>query len=86
MLRVAPVRLPVPAGTVVLRVTPVRFPVPAGSVVLLVQPDGLALWVVLLLTGGVVDLTLLVVETGEVLVDVAVWGCHGLVGTAMVII
>ena len=72
VLSVAPVRLPVPAGTVVLRVTPVMFPVPAGLVVLLVQPDGWALWVVVLLAGEVVELTLLVVETGEVLVDVTV--------------
>jgi hypothetical protein len=40
---------------------------------------------VLLLTVVVVDLTLLVVETGEVLVDVTVCGCHGFVGTAIVI-
>jgi len=72
VLRVTPVRLPVPAGTDVLRVTPVRFPVPAGLVVLLVQPDGCDLWVVVLLAGVVVVCAVLVV------------GCHGLVGTAMV--
>jgi hypothetical protein len=84
VLRVTPVRLPVPAGTVVLRVTPVRFPVPADLVVLLVQPDGCDLWVVVVLAGVVVVCTVLVVGTGVEFVTVTVCGCHGLVGTAMV--
>jgi len=66
----------------------VRFPVPAAFEVLFVQlPEACELVVVLLLADVVVWKPL-VVDAGVELdpVDVLVSGCHGLVGTAIVII
>jgi hypothetical protein len=64
----------------VLCVTPVRLPVPAGFVVDLLQlPEPWGLLLVVLLVAVVTE-TLLVAEA-----DALVSGCHGFVGTAIVI-